>query len=189
MVVIGRLSAARTPAARPQEPERDTEDRDRREYFEERKLLLDARQRGYQKAEQMIMGGSAGALVLSVTFLEKLAPAASVHHTWLLVGAWIVLLVCLGLSLFGQYASAWAFDSELARLDALVNNQRLPKNRWRVRNTFCSVVSAGTLVVGIALLATFAFVNRPYARGEDHGQDKSAAQDLYNSNPRERDAR
>ena len=35
------------------------------QYFEERKLLLEARQRGYQRAEQMITGGATGALVWS----------------------------------------------------------------------------------------------------------------------------
>ena len=64
------------------------------EYFEERKPLLAARQRGYQRADQMIVGGAAGALVLSITFLRNLGSAAG-----LLASEWLVGIVPLAVDL------------------------------------------------------------------------------------------
>ena len=65
------------------------------QYFEERRLLLEARQRGYQRADQMIVGGATGALVLSITFLRNLGSAAGLLASGWLVSAWILLLVTL----------------------------------------------------------------------------------------------
>jgi hypothetical protein len=137
----------------------------RAEYFAERALLIDARQRGYQRAEQMLTGGATGALLLSITFLEKIIPADTVTDADLLVGAWSVLLVCLSCSLAGQYASARAFGCELARLDASVHDRPVPSNRWATLNRVLGAVTPVLLVVGIQLLAWFAYVNAPFNRG------------------------
>jgi hypothetical protein len=135
----------------------------REEYFAERQLLIEARQRSYQRAEQMIVGGATGALLLSITFLEKLAPGPGVARPGLLVAAWLILLVCLSVSLLGHYLSARAFDCEMSRLDAKVNGETLPKNKWAACNQACGGASAVFLVVGIALLAWFAFINAPFS--------------------------
>jgi hypothetical protein len=164
-VVIGKLNTPEASIPVPREPdrERDTEDRDRREYFEERKLLLEARQRGYQRAEQMILGGATGALVLSATFLEKFVPAgAAVRRPELLFGAWGTLLMCLALGLASQYTSAFSFTCELLAHDARTHGERAPKNWWRQCNTICSIGSAITLILGIALMAAFAYINLPF---------------------------
>jgi hypothetical protein len=134
----------------------------REEYFDERKMLIEARQRGYQRAEQIVMGGATGALLLSVTFLEKLVPNGHITRAWLLWSAWVVLLVCLGISLFGQYASAKAFDCELVCLDGRTHKKPVPKNRWLARNAFCGGSSSVLLVVGIFGLALFAYLNAPF---------------------------
>jgi hypothetical protein len=137
----------------------------RPEYFAERQLLLEARQRGYQRAEQMVVGGATGALVLSVTFLEKLAPAPRAVRTELLVAAWVVLLICLSLSLLGQYSSARSFDHELARLDAALHTEGVGTNRWNAFNSVCGGTAAVLLIVGVTLLALFAYLNAPFQKG------------------------
>lgn len=135
----------------------------REEYFAERALLIEARQRGYQRAEQLVIAGAAGALVLSITFLEKLVPANTVIRAGLLFGAWVALLVCLAVSLFSQYASARAFDVQLTRLDAHVHNEpQSLSERWTICNRLCSSAAAVLLIAGIALLAWFAYVNAPF---------------------------
>ena len=83
------------------------------QYFEERKLLLEARQRGYQRAEQMITGGVTGALVLSITFLRNLGSETGLLASEWLVGAWLLLLLTLFLSLLSNYTSAKSFDVEI----------------------------------------------------------------------------
>ena len=134
----------------------------RAEYFAERQLLIEVRQRGYQRAEQMVIGGATGALVLSITFLEKIVPANVVIRPRLLLSAWLVLFVCLSVSLFGQYTSARAFDCEILRLEASVHGESPPANRWGACNRVCGCASAILLVVGIALLASFAYRNAPF---------------------------
>ena len=68
------------------------------EYFAERKLLLEARQRGYQRADQMITGGATGALVLSITFLRNIGSGAGLQASEWLIRAWVLLLLTLLLS-------------------------------------------------------------------------------------------
>ena len=73
---------------------------------------MKARQRSYQRVEQMVVGGATGSLVLSITFLEKLAPAAIVREPNWLIASWSLLLITLSLGLLGQYASARAFSCD-----------------------------------------------------------------------------
>lgn len=134
----------------------------REEYFAERQLLIGARQRSYQRADQMVVGGATGALLLSITFLEKIASSPIVTRSSVLVGAWVVLLVCLSTSLFAQYSSGRAFDCEIARLEALIHGEPAPTNSWAVCQTVSSGGAAILLVIGISLLALFAYFNAPF---------------------------
>jgi hypothetical protein len=147
----------------PTGPSQPTLDLTREEYFAERQLLLEARQRSYQRADQMIIGGATGALLLSVTFLEKLVPKPAVAGRAFLLLAWVILLLCLSLSLFAQYSSARSFDCEISRLDASVNSESPPRNMWARCNRLCGGSSAVFLVVGIAFLAWFAYINAPFS--------------------------
>ena len=134
----------------------------RAEYFTERQLLIEARQRGYQRAEQMVIGGATGALLLSVTFLERLVPATTVRSAWLLMVAWCALLLCLSASLYGQFTSARSFTIEIARLEATLHGEPVPANCWAVFYRAMSAASAVLLIVGILLLACFAYINAPF---------------------------
>ena len=154
------------PMAKRPKKAADTNEDDgwsREEYFAERNLLITARQRSFQRAEQMVAGGATGALLLSVTFLEKLAPGTRpVQYAFLLVVGWAVLLASLCASLFGQYASGWSFSCEIENLNAEVNNGKPKRNRWNTCNTYCAFTSSILLVAGIALLAVFAYMNAPF---------------------------
>jgi len=130
-------------------PKTDTVYLTTEEYFEERKLLLGERQRGYQRAEQMVTGGATGALVLSITFLEKLAPRPPVHQAGLLFTAWGILLLGLLASLLSQYFSAWAFDREIGRLEALRDDEPAPANHWNFWTSLTGLVATFSLVIGI----------------------------------------
>ena len=134
----------------------------RQEYFDERRLLIEARQRSYQVIEQMITGGSSGALVLSITFLEKLAPSSRTVGTHYLVTAWAFLLATLSLSLAGQYFSARGFEREVERLEATLHGEHVPDNYWARYNVSCSRISALAFIAGLALLAVFAYLNAPF---------------------------
>ena len=132
------------------------------QYFEERKLLLEARQRGYQRAEQMITGGATGALVLSITFLRNLGSVTGLLASEWLVGAWLLLLVTLFLSLLSNYTSAKSFDVEILRMEARQHGDKLPANPWAAFTRRCGPITAILFVVGIAALAYFAYENAPF---------------------------
>lgn len=44
-------------------------------FLAERQKIVDARQRTQQRFDQIVSAGAAGALVLSITFLERIAPS------------------------------------------------------------------------------------------------------------------
>ena len=132
------------------------------EYFEERKLLLGARQRGYQRADQMIVGGATGALVLSVTFLRSLGSEAGLLASEWLVSAWVLLLLALLLSLLSNYTSAKSFDVEILRLDAWLHGEKRPANQWSALTRWFGLITGLLFVVGIAALAFFAYKNAPF---------------------------
>ena len=131
------------------------------EYFAERNLLLGARQRGYQRADQMIVGGATGALVLSVTFLRNLGSVAGLLASEWLVSAWVLLL-----SLLSNYTSAKSFDVEILRLEAWLHEGKLPANQpanqWAAGTRWCGLITGLLFVVGIAALAFFAYKNAPF---------------------------
>lgn len=134
----------------------------REEYFEERKLLIEARSRSYQQVEQMITGGAAGALVLSITFLEKLVTGRTIRESESLIAAWILLMLTLVVRLFGQYASAKSFDCEMASLNARAHNRPEPRNNWAVAITACGAIGGLLFIAGMVVLARFAYVNAPF---------------------------
>ena len=133
------------------------------EYFEERKLLLGARQRGYQRADRMITGGATGALVLSIAFLRNLDSVAGLQASkWWLIIAWVLLLLTLLLSLLSNYASAKGFDVEILRLESRLHGEPLPANPWAARARRGGPIIAVLFVVGIAVLAFFVYANAPF---------------------------
>ena len=125
------------------------------QYFEERRLLLAGRQRGYQRADQMIVGGATGALVLSITFLRNLGSAAGLLASWWLVSAWILLLVTLLLNLWSNYTSARSFEVEIKRLEAWLHDEEKPANQWAARTLCLGRISGLLFVGGITALAFF----------------------------------
>ncbi len=132
------------------------------QYFDERKLLLEARQRGYQRAEQIITGGSTGALVLSSTFLRNFGSEAGLLASEWLVSAWVLLLIALFLSLLLNYTSAKSFNVEILRMDARQHDEKLPANPAATFTRWCGPFTALLFVVGIAALAFFAYENAPF---------------------------
>ena len=132
------------------------------QYFEERRLLLAGRQRGYQRADQMIVGGATGALVLSSTFLQNLGSADGLLASWWLASAWILLLVTLLLNLWSNYTSARSFEVEILRLEAWLHNEEKPANQWAARTLCLGRISGLLFVGGIAALAFFAYKNAPF---------------------------
>lgn len=131
------------------------------DYLEERRRLIEARQRAEQRTDHLVTTGAAGALVLSITFLENIAPAPVATSRPFLIAAWAILLVCLALNLASTIISRRAFDDAVDTFDRVFLEGE-PGSAHSVASTLTGYLgwaSAIAFVVGIALLAWFALLN------------------------------
>ena len=117
---------------------------------------------GTSAAEQIITGGSTGALVLSSTFLRNFGSEAGLLASEWLVSAWVLLLIALFLSLLLNYTSAKSFNVEILRMDARQHDETLPANPAATFTQWCRQFTALLFVVGIAALAFFAYENAQF---------------------------
>jgi hypothetical protein len=134
-------------------------------FFAERQKIVEARQRVQQRTEHLVTAGTAGALVLSITFLEKIAPAPQASSRPFLFGAWLLLLMALLASLLASFASQQAFEHVLAEYDRAFREETPfdPEN-WATRwARYLGYGAAAAFVVGVAFLACFGFVNAPFS--------------------------
>jgi hypothetical protein len=129
-------------------------------YRDERKLLIDEEREAARTFDKAMLTLSGGALGLSITFIRQLAPRPSA--TWLLIIAWLGLAIALLSTCIALHVSQLAFRR--AR-DLLDDDQRGVKGALELRNSPAvwthrlNWAATITFVLGICLLAAFAFVN------------------------------
>src|SRR5688500_12017030 len=100
-------------------PDESTEARrplERSEYQRIRELYLEARQRSRQTLDRLVGVGASGALVLSIAFVEKIAPQPQARSSPFLLAGWIALLVSLALSLLSFETASRGFDQAIEQL-------------------------------------------------------------------------
>lgn len=134
-------------------------------FLAERAKIVEARQRVQQRSEQLVTGGAVGALVLSITFLDRIAPDPTRSSSGFLAAAWVLLLFSLSSSLAAALLSQKAFDDHLAEFDRAFSEGRAfraptARVRWVRR---LSAAGASLLFAGVATLAVFAFLNVPFS--------------------------
>lgn len=134
------------------------------QFITERRAIVDARQRAQQRIDQIIAGGAAGALVLSITFLDNIAPTPPLSTKPVLVAAWCALLASLTCNFLGHYASQRAFDRFLEAFDeAFVKGVPCAsQTRAGTVPRILDAVSSCLFIGGVALLAWFAYLNLPF---------------------------
>lgn len=137
----------------------------RAEYFDERKLLIEARSRSYQRLEQMVSAGAAGALVFSITSLDAIIVQPRVGTRALLLVSWTSLLLSLAFSLAAQFLSGKAFTRQMMLLDHMVAGEadRARDNVWAKWNGIISIAGTILFLIGVALLALIAYRSTPFA--------------------------
>jgi hypothetical protein len=134
----------------------------------------------YDKAVLALAGG---ALALSVTFLEKIAPHPLPWTFVLLAVAWLCLIASVLLELYALSTSQTVTNEQIAIADedyrqyllslpdhpAIPEPQRVPEapnlvERWRRKTRRFNDWSRWLLSVGVFLLCAFCFFNLPYVR-------------------------
>jgi len=171
---------------------------DHDEYRERRKAMDLAYTESIREYDRLVTWSSAGALGLSITFLEKFGNGADRASTWWLAAGWVSLGLALASSLWSQYFSSRIYSWRRNELDHL---QLQPEDRsetWetkavrldRVASKYAlatkllTVASGVLLVGGMMFIARFAFLNAPFSAaggaperppvvvpGEKKGQD------------------
>lgn len=132
-------------------------------YDERRKTLVEQKRRGRRQADQMVSGGAAGALVLSISFLDGIAVAPTPGLLYLLGGTWVLLLFALAASLRSFITQEQAFREAVEGLDEMLEAgeyrpgwEKTPMDdrtrQWNRAAMIC-------LVIGVLGLATFAWLN------------------------------
>jgi hypothetical protein len=110
--------------------------------------------------DQALITVSGGALVLSITFIDSIAPTP--EHVWLLYPAWIGLGVALISTLlsfhFGKHAAARARAIEDRRYEGEIDPCKL-RNRWVGWSNRLNWIAIATFLVGISCLAAFSLIN------------------------------
>ena len=135
------------------------------QYLVQRTRYQEARSRGQQRIDRLVVGGAAGVLTLSISFLHDIAPNPHANSKpWLLSG-WISLILSLGLSMASHETSARAFAACLKHLDDDYSNGRytsMPTSGWSTSTTWLNRLGAVLLGIGLIALARFAYVNIPF---------------------------
>jgi hypothetical protein len=137
------------------------------DYEKQRAFYIDLYLASIREYDRLVTAGAGGALLLSMTVVEKLAQSPPVHGV-LLVISWCALVAALAASLGAQYASSRVHSHRRAALD--VANAEAPKlEEWWDQERACQRASAWTrrltaysgilLAVGIACLTAFSLFN------------------------------
>lgn len=101
---------------------------------------------------------SAGALGLSITFVDQIAPSDPVSPGWLAL-AWVSFTVALVFSLYSSLTSEYAHRALIQQIDADVPLGELKLGVLGWATHVLNVASACLVGAGAGFLAYFAYVN------------------------------
>jgi hypothetical protein len=144
-------------------------------YVGEREKLNSAALDVAARYDRTILALSAGTLVLSVTFLEKIMPAPVPWTIFILIPGWLLLLVSVLTQLFALSSSQYAVQKQIEWLDedyskyftatdleASVRAGQLkqsPENPYVVETKRYNQAARWTLVLGLLCIFTFSASN------------------------------
>jgi hypothetical protein len=127
--------------------------------------------------DQWILTLSAGALGLSVAFLEKIAPHPEVNTIFLIGLAWVFLVVGLLSGLISLLTAQYSAAEQIQILDEeyreYLNHQQENKgenpvakapaglNKYAQTTDYLNWISAPAFVIGVVFLCVFAYSNIP----------------------------
>ena len=111
--------------------------------------------------EKKITYTSAGALALSITFLEKIVDFSLANHFWLLILGWLLLALTLGINLIKTLLSRRFTMLNLIEIKKDSSDVDLPKRAKRRNNinTFLDLTSLISLILGIFCVIVFCSIN------------------------------
>ncbi len=137
----------------------------RREYLDERKLLIDLEAEASHSFDKAMMTLSGGALGFSLAFMRDFTGHAKDSES--LRWAWVALALCLMTTVWSFRLSQLSLRKQCGFLDAKERSRMKdpPKetpdarNRWTTATEVLNWLSAGLFTVGIVALGWFVYVN------------------------------
>jgi len=150
-------------------------------YAKEREKLDSSSLQIGARYDHVVLTLGGGALVMSLTFLEKIAPHPATWTLWLIIPAWLLLLASVVLQVLALATSQDAIRIQLQRLDAEYSfylraddpveavAKRAPEgeNEFVKRATRRNICSRWSLILGMLLLFAFSACNMNYGRRSD----------------------
>jgi hypothetical protein len=147
------------------------------EYLSRRERLDRAYTESIREYDHLVTWASGGALIVSITFIEKLAPHPRLDTAWALSVSWALLAGAFLLSLVSQYASSRVHSWRMNELDHMQKSGderlecwtheagRLTRGTrvWGTATKWSTFLSGVVLVAGVIALSTFAFMNTPFS--------------------------
>lgn len=132
-------------------------------YLEERKLSIEAERGTAQQFDKAILTLAAGALALSITFINQIAPYPKPESIYFLIGAWSLFCLSMLSTLISFLTSQKACRNARDILDEIFHNDKqnnITKDNkaatWTNRLNYCSIA---LFIWGVILLIIFSAMN------------------------------
>ena len=143
---------------------------DREAYLSYRQSLDNAEVEVSGRYDKWILTLSGGALGLSITFLEKIAPTPNPETVWLLTFSWVLFVASILAALISLLTSQSAIREMRNSLD---NGHDLkPSKCFGIITNFLNWASAFLFVLGAAAFCFFTLKNLP-PQGENYVQTET----------------
>jgi len=132
-------------------------------YIEQRTLLTNLQLDASKVFDRTLTALSAGALVLSVTFIGEIAPHPVTGSTYYIILSWISFGVALIAILIALYCSQKGSKAHIKELDRKYkeNEWKEFESQWYKCTNIFNIVSIIAFINGIALFIVFSYINLP----------------------------
>ena len=135
-------------------------------YLEERKELIHAEQLMYRSFDKAILTLSAGALGISITFINQIAPNPTRDTKCLIISAWIFFSLSVFSTLISFLTSQVACRKQIEICEEILLHNRSENdsksNKFAVATKWLNYASISFFLLGIITLASFCLKNLPF---------------------------
>lgn len=129
-------------------------------YKEHRGTLLRYQEESQTSFDKTLLALSAGALAISITFINQIAPEP--RYFTVCVISWALFALTLTVALVAHFISHKALGREIAILDKaaeLTDWNYTDRNPWNAWTSGLNIISLLTFILGTASLVVFATLN------------------------------
>lgn len=155
-------------------------------YVRERTSLVEMEQKSADQHDKAILTLTAGALGLSLTFIDKIAPNPAVNTLWIVGVAWLSFIVSIFVILASFLTSQSACRRQRELLDIEYSTSEPPEelNTFADATRYLNVAAYTCFLIGVVFLASFSWVNLGKVKNMSNEQKSPSVQNS-SSGPKE----